>query len=317
MRSAAQLGHEFALGALVMSKRQFDRVFIEIGNVCNLACHFCPKVLRPNKFMTLAEFAKVVREVKPYAKDVTLHVMGEPLLHPLFSEIVGVLEENALPLFLITNGILIDKHNDTLLSSSVVKQINFSVHSFFANFPDGNLSDYLQKISEFSRKFINNNPRAFVNFRLWNLPDVKVKMDNTNLRIYRELASIFANPNLPAEVDVRQQKSYRLERHIKLHFDSQFEWPSLNSDSSKLDGVCFGLRKQLAILSDGTVVPCCLDKEAAIALGSLFDKSLSEILEGERAQRFVQGFAKNRAIEPLCQRCQYKNRVSEKKDLHD
>ncbi len=294
----------------MISKRQFERVFIEIGNVCNLACHFCPKVLRPNKLMTLAEFAKVVREVKPYTKDVTLHVMGEPLLHPLFPEIVGVLEENSLPLFLITNGILIDKHSDTLLNSSIVKQINFSVHSFFANFPNGDVSVYLNKISEFSRNFINKNPQAFVNFRLWNLPDVKMKMDSTNLRIYRELANIFANPNLPTEVDVRQQKSYRLERHIKLHFDSQFEWPSLNSSLSQLDGVCFGIRKQLAILSDGTVVPCCLDKEAAIALGSLFDKSLSEILEGERARRFVQGFAKNIAIESLCQRCQYKNRTS-------
>ncbi len=262
--------------------------------------------------MTLAEFERVIREVAPYTKDVTLHVMGEPLLHPLFPEFVRVLQENAVPLFLITNGILIDHHSDTLLKFTNVKQINFSVHSFFANFPNGDLTAYLTQIVAFSRNFIRRNPQAFVNFRLWNLADVKTKMDSTNLRIYHELANMFANPDLPVEVDVRKQKSYRLERHIKLHFDSQFEWPSLNSSFSQLDGVCFGLRKQLAILSDGTVVPCCLDKEAAIPLGSIFDKSLSEILEGKRARGFVEGFANNRAIEPLCQRCQYKNRVIRK-----
>ena len=55
-------------------------------------------------------------------------------------------------------------------------------------------------------------------------------------------------------------------------------------------------------------MPCCLDKEAVINLGSIFETSLESILNSTRAQNIVQGFHRNQAVEPLCQKCTYKQR---------
>ncbi len=287
---------------------QFDRIYIEISNVCNLQCSFCPEVLRPKKLMTPEQFRKVVREVKPYAKAVTLHVMGEPLAHPQFIEILRILDENNLPLILTSNGLLLERHLEALLKSSIIKQINFSIHSFFDNFPDKSILPYLTKLTDFAYKFVAAHPDSFINFRLWNLDTPNKADSKNNALVLEKLMGLFPAPQMPESLDVREQKSYRLDRHIKLHFDTRFEWPSLNTSSPASDGFCYGLSKQLAILTEGSVVPCCLDKEAIINLGSVLETPLHDILASERALAIVSGFRRAKAVEALCQKCQFKSR---------
>ncbi|MBR4944951.1 MAG: SPASM domain-containing protein, partial [Peptococcaceae bacterium] len=73
---------------------------------------------------------------------------------------------------------------------------------------------------------------------------------------------------------------------------------------------CYGLRDQLGVLCDGTVVPCCLDHDGDLALGNLFQQTLDEILQSPRAQAIYQGFSNRQAVEPLCRRCGYARRFT-------
>lgn len=288
--------------------KRFERIYVEISNICNLQCSFCPEVLRPKKMMAPALFAKILAEVKPYAEAITFHVMGEPLAHPQFLELLTIATETEIPVILTTNGLLLERQAALLLNAPVIKQINFSIHSFFDNFPHRDIQPYLSKLTAFSTEFVQKNPGAFVNYRLWNLADVdKVSTPNNDM-IYATLKTLFENPELPTQINVIRQKSFRLDRHIKLHFDTRFEWPSLNSLTPNSDGTCHGLKNQIAILTDGTVVPCCLDKEGVIRLGTLTETPLHTILNSERAKNLLAGFAQNKALEPLCQKCQYKTR---------
>ena len=66
------------------------------------------------------------------------------------------------------------------------------------------------------------------------------------------------------------------------------------------------------ILSDGTVVPCCLDKDGVIALGDLHVNRLDEILSSQRVEAIRKGFKAGCAVETLCQKCLYKERFKEK-----
>ena len=43
--------------------RKFKKVYIEITNVCNLSCNFCPKTKREYKFMNKEEFTYILNEV--------------------------------------------------------------------------------------------------------------------------------------------------------------------------------------------------------------------------------------------------------------
>lgn len=292
--------------------KKFNRIYIEISNICNLQCSFCPEVLRPKKMMEPDFFKKILLQAKPLTDFVTLHVMGEPLAHPRFPEFVKALEEIQIPAILTSNGFLIERHQDLLLSTKSISQINFSIHSHSDNFPQKDIFPYLKRLVTFGRRFLELNPEAFVNFRLWNLPATATEQTEQNQVVLNALQALFSEPILPQNLNVQEQKSYRLERHFKLHFDTQFEWPSLNANRSGEHGFCYGLKNQLAVLTEGHVVPCCLDKEAVIHLGNLHEQNLTTIIDSPRAQAIVAGFSKGLAIEPLCQKCQFKMRFQKR-----
>lgn len=65
----------------------FKRMYLEITNVCNLRCAFCPGTDRPRRFMTPEEFRQLAARLRPYGTYLMLHVMGEPLLHPQLAEL--------------------------------------------------------------------------------------------------------------------------------------------------------------------------------------------------------------------------------------
>mgnify|MGYP003296072727 CR=1 FL=1 len=62
------------------------------------------------------------------------------------------------------------------------------------------------------------------------------------------------------------------------------------------EGTCMGLRNQIAILANGDVVPCCLDSEACILLGNIFETSLEDILNSEKSQNIIKGFQNGKLI---------------------
>ena len=59
-------------------------------------------------------------------------------------------------------------------------------------------------------------------------------------------------------------------------------------------GLYFSLRDQVAVLADGTVVPCCLDHEGDVPLGNLLTQELEEILDSPRARGIYEGFSRGK-----------------------
>ena len=73
-------------------------------------------------------------------------------------------------------------------------------------------------------------------------------------------------------------------------------------------GFCYGLDSHFGVLANGDVVPCCLDKDACIKLGNVFDESLEEILKSKRVLDMQKGFKAGIVVEELCQKCSYRTR---------
>jgi MoaA/NifB/PqqE/SkfB family radical SAM enzyme len=55
-------------------------------------------------------------------------------------------------------------------------------------------------------------------------------------------------------------------------------------------------------------VPCCLDAEGVIVLGNLLESDFESIITTPRAMKIATGFENRKLIEPLCQRCSYRER---------
>lgn len=86
-----------------------------------------------------------------------------------------------------------------------------------------------------------------------------------------------------------RSRSRVLGKDLFLEQEQVFAWPDKKAAETGAQ-FCFGLRDQLGVLSDGTVVPCCLDHEGDVPLGNLFETPLTEILASPRARRCTTGF---------------------------
>ncbi len=264
--------------------------------------------------MDLDLFREVVRQVAPLTDLICFHLMGEPLVHPDLPAMIDICEEYQANIFLVTTGVLMRPDKFELLLHPRFYQINFSLHSYFDNFPDGDIPEangtrYLQRIFEFSELAMQERPQLYLNYRLWNLQQPhQDAVANANL--LQRVAERFEFT--PTEVmDVRGRKSFRVRGRLYLHFDTEFVWPSLDLPSLGEKGTCYGLGSHFGVLVDGTVVPCCLDKEASIPLGNIKQASVVDILSSPRATAMLKGFKEKRLVEDLCKRCQYIERFGQ------
>jgi hypothetical protein len=289
--------------------KRFKKVYIEISNVCNLQCTFCPEVGREKKFMAPDLFRKVVRAAAPLTEEVCFHLMGEPLLHPEFDAYLDFCGTLGVPVNLTTNGVLLNEERMAALMRPALKQINFSLQSFESNFPDKDNSSYLEKIFDFTERALVERPDLYINYRLWNQGVLGSQASNDALlnKIRKGLHVEIVNNS-----DVRWKKSVKIKGRAYLHFDSRFLWPHPDQPIRSTQGFCHGLSSHIGILADGTVVPCCLDKEGVINLGNCGLQTIDDILESPRAAAIHKGFQSGILIEDLCRKCTFISRFDGK-----
>lgn len=289
-------------------RKRFGKVNIEISNICNLQCSFCPEVIRTKGLMDPVLFRRIIEQVAPLTEQVCFHLMGDPLVHPRLEELVGICREHDAPIFFVTNGLLLREKQAALLLNPVFRQVNFSLHSFHDNFPDRDPTAYLERIFAYTETALSQRAELYINYRLWNLADTRGTGEQ-NRDLLRRIEERFS-VQVPRDVDVRREKSHRIKSRLYLHFDTEFVWPELSLPVLGQAGRCHGLATHFGVLVDGTVVPCCLDKEGAIPLGKLGERPLLEILDSPRAQEMLAGFRNRKLVESLCQRCQYIERFT-------
>lgn len=287
-----------------MIKRRFNKIYIEITNICNLNCSFCPDTNRIKSFMSVENFKHIVYEIKDYTNLIALHVKGEPLMHPQLKQILKICKDIGLEVNITTNAILLDKKLDTLINSSAVRQINMSLHSISKN-KDYNLEEYINNILKASVE-ITNKTNIIISYRLWNLENIK--LNDENVKILECLGNHFHIDNL-IEL-AKENKFVKLAEKVFLNQDIEFKWPDINREIISEKGKCWGLRNQIAILVNGDVVPCCLDQNGDINLGNIFNQKFDYIINSDFSKSIVKGFESNKVLHNLCKRCGYRTKFS-------
>lgn len=281
----------------------FKKIYIEITNICNLKCKFCPDTSRNKEFMEASNFENVIKKIAPYTNLICLHVKGEPLLHPELEKILKIAEIYNLKVNITTNGTLIKEKLNIMKESKAIRQINFSLHSITQN--DSFNKDYLDNIFHSVEQLQN----IIISFRLWNTK--KIQDNSINKEIIEEIQKYYKIQNLDK---ILKQKSYfKLRENIFINQDLEFKWPNINGEPIIKEARCLALKEQIAILVDGTVVPCCLDNNGDIPLGNIFKESLEEIMSKEKTQSIKKNFEERNVICKLCKTCGFLKNLEEKR----
>ena len=278
-----------------MSK-YFSKIYVEITNYCNLNCSFCSKDTLPKKEMTVSQFELVINKIKDYTSDIYLHVKGEPLLHSNLDKILDICDNNKINVRMTTNGTLLDKKKDILLKHNI-KQINVSLHS------ENNYNNYFENVfntcDEISKK-------TTVIYRIWTLPSLKLDTLSTiivnKIKNHYKLSTNIVNK-------IMNDKNIKIKDNIYLDKDYEFIWPKVNNKKGN-KGTCLGTKTHIGILSNGDVVPCCLDSNAVIKLGNIFHDNLTDIINSRLFQNIRNGFNNNEIVCDLCKSCTYRHRFN-------
>ena len=280
---------------------------IEITNICNLKCTFCPPKILPNGTMSLEKFDDLNFQLKPYTKELAYHMVGDPLVLSNLNEYLNISLKHELKVNITTTANNINEKHYLALMNPTIKQINFSINSYNANSHKKSLDEYLNPILDFVKFAQQEKHEYFINFRIWNLDEEKSAKE-FNKKVFDKINETF-NTNIDLEnVYKERPKNIRIDRKIFFNFDEYFNWPSLENEIVSSNGFCYGLDSHFGILTSGDVVPCCLDQNACINLGNTNTTQISDILNSNRVKAIQNGFRKNIVVEELCQKCEYRTR---------
>jgi radical SAM protein with 4Fe4S-binding SPASM domain len=278
-------------------KKRFAKIYLEITNLCNMNCTFCHGTKRAPKTLSAAEFSFLAEKLVSYTDYLYLHVLGEPLLHPELSEILNISASLGFRTCITTNGTLLKSQQELLLShAKELGKVSISLHSAEANgIP---VLSYLDGVLDTAAALAERGVVTVL--RLWNLGETGENGEND--AILARLHEVFADEW------AENRRGITIAPSLYLEWGERFEWPDLTAADNGDTCTCYGLRDQIAVLSNGTVVPCCLDSEGDIALGNLYEQTLGEILESHRTIAMQEGFRKRKATEELCRKCGYARR---------
>ncbi len=274
--------------------KKFKKIYIEITNICNLNCSFCSKDNRIKESISLTNMEELLKKINDYTDYVYLHVKGEPLLHPKLKEILDLCEKYHKKVNITTNATLI-KEKEAILTHTAIRQINLSVHS------ENKKANYLEEIFEVVDKLKDKN----IVYRFWTMEDNNLSKESTEL-----VEKIVNHYQLSPEIveNLKKENNIKINSHTYANKANEFIWPDINNDYNKEFGYCYALKDQLAILVDGTIVPCCLDSDGVINLGNIYQNDLLQVINSSHYQKMRMGFCNRKVTEELCKHCSYKER---------
>ncbi|MDR0303618.1 MAG: radical SAM protein [Chitinispirillales bacterium] len=274
-----------------MKNRRFKKIYLEITNVCNKSCSFCLGTTREPVFLSIERFENRIKQIANLCEKIYLYVGGEPLLHPNIKEFLEIAQKLNVSIAITTNGILIEERFAALLSPAL-REFNVSVHS-------AQNSNEIEKIVGSALNLADKRSDLPISFRFWNYQNPQ----NFHFQKTIEILQAKFNGIKITPHTSNGRKKQKITQNLFVHFDSPFSWDKTAPVQKK--GFCYGLQTHFAILADGRVVPCCLDKNGEIELGNIDEKNVTQILNSPRTKAIIGGFSQKIMVEKICQKCAF------------
>lgn len=305
-----QFQAKFTPQITLKSKLKFEKVYIEISDYCGLKCGFCPSASMEQRrgIMDLELFENICQQIESRAKRVCLHILGDPLGVKDFISYVEILKKYHLQVELVTTGLFLQEWHFELLAQEPFVQVAFSLSAFLAN-KHLLKKRHLEQILKFCAFNLAKKSPIFVNLRLHSNDIAGQSVE------FMELCGCVARFfGLDFAVFIESLKSGRVRLGAKVFANPKlsFEWEQSGgykdnqASNNSLQVFCYGAIKQFGILSNGEMVPCCIDYAGRASFGNVKMQSIEEILQSDGFKRFALELERGNAPCELCQKCGYR-----------
>lgn len=238
--------------------------------------------------------------------SVTLYFQGEPYINPAFLQMVNYAHQKKLYTVTSTNGHFLtdEMARQTVISGLdrlIISIDGVTQETYSAYRREGDLEKVLQaarSVVKWKKEFRSSRPLIIFQFlvvgpneheipKLHALADElgvdQVKLKTAQIYDFKNGHELIPTQEKYARYIKNNDGTYRLKHTIR--------------------NQCWKMWHSAVITWDGTVVPCCFDKDASHNMGDLRDHSFHRIWRGKAYQRFRSKLLTGREEIDICTNC--------------
>lgn len=277
---------------------------------CNLRCPECPSGLRsftrPIGMLESDFFRKVIDETDSYLWYLIFYFQGEPYLHPEFTELVKYASSKRIYTATSTNAHYLTDANARKTVESGLDRLIISIDGTTQDvYQQYRIGGKLEKVLEgtknivkWKRELKSKTPHIIFQFLV-------VKPNEHQMQEVEKLAEELGVD----EVAFKTAQVYEYENGNDLIPDNEnYSRYKKKSDGTyeiknQLLNQCWKMWHSCVITWDGSVVPCCFDKDASHPMGNLQENTFKEVWNSTNYRNFRGKLIQSRSQIDICKNC--------------
>lgn len=285
-------------------------VSIEPTTSCNLRCPECPSGLRsfsrPTGMLQPDFLAQILPELQSTLLYIYFYFQGEPYLNPKFLDMVKMASEQRIYTVTSTNGHYLTDNNVQQTIASGLDRLIISVdgttqETYQAYRVGGNLQKVLEgtkRLVAYKKQMKSATPHIIFQFLV-------VRPNEHQIEEVKALAQAIGVD----EVVFKTAQVYDYENGNDLipTLDRYSRYQKQPDGSfrvkNKMLNQCWKLWHACVITWDGSIVPCCFDKDASHPLGSLQHARFADVWQGSAYRKFRTKLLQSRQSIDICANC--------------
>jgi len=277
---------------------------------CNLRCPECPSGLRsftrPTGMLEADFFKKVIDELSDTLWYLIFYFQGEPYLNPRFLELVKYASSKGIYSATSTNAhYLTDEAARKTVESGLdrlIISIDGTTQEVYEQYRiGGNLEKVIEgtkNIVKWKKELKSSTPHIIFQFLVVKPNEHQIEEVN---RLAVELGVDEVGLKTAQIYDYEQGNELipTIDKYSRYTKEKDGTWKIKN----KLLNHCWKLWHSCVITWDGSVVPCCFDKDAWYKMGSLKDQSFKKLWQNSEYKKFRASVLRSRSEIEMCKNC--------------
>lgn len=274
----------------------FPRIIkIDICNICNYACVFCPQAKQEGKIGNIddALCKKIMRDAyEEGAREICLSSTGEPLLNPGLPDYISYAKALGYEyVFFNTNGFLMDEAFAGKVIESGADSVKFSINAAAKSYKlihgGGSYERVIENLKTFDRvrKEKGSSCHLYVSY-------VATKYTLDEAEIVERDTGEYCDEFMFMKANNRGGAADEVDKELYAGTDEYtYTFP------------CSQIFNNVYITSEGYMVACCQDFDNQMVLEDLHEVSVGEAWNGKRFTEFRRRFLKKDFRGLMCENC--------------
>jgi radical SAM protein with 4Fe4S-binding SPASM domain len=285
-------------------------ISVEPTTACNLGCPECPSGLkvfsRPTGNIKLGEYEAWLAEWSEFVFHVNFYFQGEPFIHPQLIQMIRLAHQKKIYTAVSTNAHFMNSKMVSDIIDSGLDRIIISLDGFTQEvYEQYRVNGKVAEVKKAVELLVAEKKKRKVHHPHVIVQTLVVKPNEDEVDEIKKWAKTVG-------VDEVKWKTAQLyhpsDNHPLMPRQEQYRRYKKNKEGhwvvkSSLDNHCWRLWSSCVITWDGSIVPCCFDKDAAYRMGSLRTHALKEIWNNEAYLTFRSQLLKSRKSIDICSNC--------------